>query len=151
MINGGKRVGNSDVWYLAEEDQAYISVPVPPSTNRRQTIGYRKVRSGKAGFAFSTTKNVLVKTDLVKGHEAYIPFIRVALKNMDFHPINDYAKFDFWFFLKNPRYDTHNGLKVMCDMLEKAGAVTNDRFILPNVHMPELNVKIPCLHIGFPR
>lgn len=147
------RVGNSDVWYQADTvlNVAAIQMPVPPSTNERQTIGYRKIKGNKAGFAYSGTKAVLIKTQEALSYEQNVPFIRMAMKYLDIDPFSDYTTFNFFFTLKNPRYDTHNGLKIVCDVLEKAGVVLNDRFILPHIHRPDFSDVYPKLIITFPR
>jgi len=146
------RIGNSDVWIVEDKpDSCSIQVPVPPSTNQRQTIGYRKMRGYLAGFQYAESKPVLIKTPEVLDYEQNVLFIRAALRQLKCVPISDYAIFDFYFTLKNPRYDTHNGLKVMCDVLQKAEVVTDDRFILPHVHRPEFSETLPNLIVRFPR
>jgi len=152
-----ERIGTSDIWVVEvdpSEDYAVIRVPVPPSTNNRQTIGYRKIKrmitGARAGFVSENTP-VLVKTSEAREYEDHIPFIRMALKIAGVKMHRDYVPVDFWFTLKNLRYDTHNGLKIMCDVLEKSGLVTDDRFILPQIQRPEFSTALPHLDIGVGR
>lgn len=147
------RIGTSDVWFIGvDDDCAMIRVPVPPSTNARQTIGYRRVRNGgRAGMAGGyQTKAVLVKTQDAREYEDHIPFIRMAIRQAGIQPFDDYVHISFWFTLRNMRYDVHNGLKIMCDVLEKAGLVTDDRYILPQMERPDFSEVLPHLDIGFP-
>lgn len=144
------RIGNSDIWWKRINDIGIIQVPVPPSTNERQTIGYKKITGHKAGFSYSKNRPILVKTKVARDYEGHIPFIKMALNFIGAEMITDYAVFNFYFTLKNPRYDTHNGLKIICDVLEKSALVSDDRFILPHIERPEFSTTLPNLKITFP-
>lgn len=76
--------------------------------------------------------------------------LKVAWKKVMASPIEDYVKMDFRFFLSNMAYDTHNGLKLVCDMIQQSGLVLNDKYILPQVDVPESAPADPRLIISFP-
>ena len=116
-----------------------ITTPIPPSTNQRQTIAY------KSGRPFITLTRVA--REYLAGAEK----LRIQSFVYFNHPIIDFTPFEFKFYLARANYDCHNGLKLACDLLERAGIVSNDRFILPQIQKPEIDKASPRLIISFAR
>lgn len=143
-----RQIGTSDVWVLPHPNpnMGRIRIPIPPSVNARQrpAIRYRRTAYGtRAGME-------LVLTPQVVGYYLNALPLRMAWKSIMSRPLEDYAEFEFQFYLGNDLYDTHNGLKVSCDMIEKSGLISNDRFILPQVARPVSAPTDPRLIISFP-
>lgn len=143
-----QRVGDSDIWILPSPEigSARLRIPVPPSCNVRQKPVYRVRRTvwgNKTGVELGLTEEA-------KGYLMNAVVLRMAWKRVMPRPIEDFTKITFRFFLANPAYDTHNGLKLACDMMQKSGMVLNDRLILPQVEVPESAPSDPRLIISFP-
>lgn len=140
------RVGNSDIMILpANPGWARFRLPMPPSVNVRLRPVYR-VRSGPSGRRAGME---LKLTEAVVGYYQNALALRMAWKRVLQKPLEDFVKITFRFFLANPLYDTHNGLKVACDMIQKSGMILSDRFILPKVAMPESSPADPRMLIEF--
>lgn len=142
-----RQIGTSDVWLLpAPPGHARIRLPMPPSVNVRQRPVMRTRRT-----AFGTRAGMeLALTREVRTYYENTVCLRMAWKAVMARPIEDFVKMDFTFYLANPAYDTHNGLKVACDAIQMSGLVLNDRLILPQVEMPEHAPADPRLIICFP-
>lgn len=141
-----KRVGTSDIWILpAPAGHGRIRIPMPPSTNARMRPMYaRSARfGGRVGLRLGLT-------DEAKGYLNNALALRVGWKMVMGRPLEDYTEFRFTFFMENMAYDTHNGLKLACDMIEKSGLILNDKFILPQVAMPLHAPGDPRAIIEFP-
>lgn len=142
-----RRVGNSDVWVLpGPPGFGRVRLPMPPSVNVRQRPVMR-VRSTALGPRAGLE---LALTAVVRDYYANAVCLRVAWKWIMAAPIEDFVKMRFAFYLGNPLYDTHNGLKVACDLIQMSGLVLNDRYILPQVEAPENAPADPRLIITFP-
>lgn len=89
-------------------------------------------------------------TEEAKGYLMNALALRLAWKKMMARPIEGYVKIEFRFFLANMAYDTHNGLKLACDMMQKSGMILNDKFILPQVEVPESAPSDPRLILSLP-
>jgi len=153
VTNDLTQIGNSDIFILPSENKRTIKirVPVPPSTNERLTIGWRRVRvDSGVGFEGQTiSKPRLVNTSKTKGYYQNAYAIRIAMIKLGHKPINYYEHFFFTFFLRNRRYDHHNGLKLVCDLLEKSSVVENDNYIVPVCDIPIIAPDDPRLVIEF--
>lgn len=77
-------------------------------------------------------------------------FLKLAWRKFRAQPFDAYVRMRFFFFLENMRYDTHNGLKLACDLIEKSGLVVNDNLILPEIMAPVHAKDEPRLLIEFP-
>jgi crossover junction endodeoxyribonuclease RusA len=53
----------------------------------------------------------------------------------------------YYYFPDARRRDTHNTLKILCDVLEEAGLVTDDRYLLPRVMDYEIDRQNPRIEI----
>ena len=125
---------------ILKKDGVYeITTPIPPSTNQRQTIAY------KSGRPFITL------TRAAREYLAGAEKLRIQSFRYFNNPIIDFTNFEFKFYLARANYDCHNGLKLACDLLERAGIVSNDRFILPQIQKPEIDKSQPRLVIYFQR
>lgn len=149
----GKEIGNTGVVLFSTQNEAIrFRMPVPPSTNRRQTIGYRKksASSGMAGMGLQSLIPIIV---LTKTAREYLELMRYPLNVirswMHLDPISEYTAFRMWWVLANERYDNHNGLKLLCDALENGRIVSDDRFIMPQVMGVEINMRDPHVRIEF--
>ena len=154
------RIGTSDVYvlpvqqYVASVDPGgrwgRIRIPVPPSANDWLKIGVRRFsRGGMAGMSFRPTPYMRL-TDEARSYYANALPLRMAWTRLRATPISSYTKVRFYFFLANMRYDSHNGLKLACDLIEKSGLVVNDNMILPEVMEPVKAKEDPRLLIEFP-
>lgn len=59
--------------------------------------------------------------------------LKIIVHSRGIHAVHQYSRIGFWFILPRTNSDNHNHLKLLLDVLEKAGVVSNDKFILPNV------------------
>lgn len=147
------QVGTSDVWVLPPRNSqsARIRIPMPPSVNVRQipVMRYRQFTYGNGSTGRRAGMELKLTPEVV-GYYQNALALRIAWKKVMERPIEDFVAMRFKFFLANEKYDTHNGLKVACDMIEKSGLVLNDRYILPQVLRPELAPGEPRLIIDFP-
>lgn len=166
LVTAPVRIGNADVWILrADEKAVQMKVPLPPSTNDRQTIAYRRekrggatglrgmVSGGRVTFARPRPgpRAFLALTHVAHDYLEQAIVVRAALAMISHRPFEDFVEVGFSFYLRSAAYDTHNGYKLACDMLERAGFCANDRFILPQTRRPVVAPKLPCLIIDFPR
>jgi hypothetical protein len=119
---------------------------MPPSVNTRQRP---VMRTRKTAFG-SRVGMELALTAEVRGYYVNAACLRMAWRAVMPAPIEDFVKVGFRFYLGNPLYDTHNGLKVACDLMQLSGLVLNDCYILPQVDVPEHAPADPRLIISFP-
>ena len=121
-----------------------LRVPLPPSANRRNSIYAVATAFGPRAIVRTRqeTRNYLNLSMVVKA----------LLGRVGHQPIKTYTPFQFAFFLSNKNCDTHNCYKAVCDMLQYAGAVANDKHILPVTLAPRFlkSSDDPYLLIGFP-
>lgn len=146
------RISNSDIYILSSSAESIrLRLPIPPSVNKRKTIGYKKISNGGCvGFGY-TKKPILINTIETREYKNNSFFIQQALRKVGHSPLENYSEFYFQFFLKNMRYDTHNGLKIICDILEEGGVIVNDKYILPQMKVPIYMPNDPKLIIEFPK
>lgn len=137
------RVGTSDIVILpGPPGVGRIRLPVPPSVNVRQRPVYR-VRGGRRTIELGLTP-------VAANYYLNALPLRMAWRKIMTRPLEDYTKFKFRFFLGNMGYDTHNGLKIACDTIQKSGLILNDKYILPQVERPESAPADPRMIIEFP-
>lgn len=160
-MNGLQRIGTSDVYIIPTQEYVgndkhhsgswgRIRLPLPPSANDWLRPAMRYVTRRGYGGLSSRAQPFLLLTNEAKAYYAQAPALRIAWSRLRRTAIDKYTRFRFYFFLKNPRYDSHNGLKIVCDLIEKSGLVTNDNVILPEVMEPVLAKDDPRLLIEFP-
>ena len=146
---GGK---DSPVWAWEETPGSVcLRLPLPPSVNARLTPGYRWVSRYRYGVLERLRKPVLRHTERSTTYLEHTPLVRAALGKLGFRALDGYANFRFIFFLENLAYDTHNGFKLACDLLEMGGAVTDDKYILAQTARPIHAPSDPRLVVSFPR
>jgi len=160
-VNTGiHQIGNSDVYVLPNQQYvgnitppslcARIRMPVPPSSNNWLKTGVRQFSNGgRTGMYFKPTPIMRLSDEARAFYGNALP-LRMAWKMVKENPFTDFVKIKFFFFLKNMRYDAHNGLKLACDLIEKSGLVVNDNFILPEIMLPISAKDDPRLLIEFP-
>lgn len=106
-------------------------------------------RGGRVGLNFRPTPYMRLTDEARTFYGNALP-LRMAWTQVKQEPFTTYTKFRFYFFLSNMRYDSHNGLKLACDLIEKSGLVVNDNLILPEVMQPVQAKDDPRLLIEFP-
>lgn len=108
-------------------------LPLPPSVNHMYANAYIKGRSIKV-----YTK----EANAWREHALYIlkPHIK---RTHDEKVIIEL----YYYFPDARRRDTHNTLKILCDVLEEAGLVTDDRYLLPRVMNYEIDRQNPRIEI----
>ena len=152
MVNDITQIGNSDIYILPNEDirTIKIRIPMPPSTNERLTIGWQRVRFNRGvGVQADSVRPRFVNTSKSREYYKNAYAIKIAMIKLGHKPINYYEHFFFTFFLKNKRYDHHNGLKLVCDLLQKADVVEDDNYIVPVCDIPITAPDDPRLVIEF--
>ncbi len=60
----------------------------------------------------------------------YSIYVKKTLQDMGHKTFDDYVHIDIDWYLPNRKLDSHNLKKAMFDCLEKAGFVTNDKYIM---------------------
>ena len=97
-------------------------LPLPPSTNARTRP---IIVAGHAQEIL--TKEARQYLDSVGN------LLKVIVHSRGIHAVHKYTRIGFWFILPRTNCDPHNYFKCLCDVLERSGVVSNDKFILPNV------------------
>lgn len=99
-----------------------LFLPLPPSTNAR-TIPVR--RRGH------------VEQILTKQARGYLDTIGQALalwqRVTRFPPIDEYRYLDVWILRPRSNADGHNYLKMTCDVLQRGGLVTDDKYLITRI------------------
>lgn len=73
----------------------------------------------------------------------YAMKVKADLKKAGHTPIDEYFHLDLDWFLPRRNCDSHNYVKGLMDMLEKAGLMTNDRYVMPRTQSVQLDTKNP--------
>lgn len=130
------------VFYERFDNGIFLELPFPPSTNDRQTVKWRTTKDGRR-------LPCLANTGQAQGYLNYGPVVATAARLMRLEPVGVYCPVRFTFFMMNEKYDTHNGLKLACDLLEYGRIFQNDRYILPHVEHPLIVREKPRLRVEF--
>lgn len=128
--------------YRFSNDRLRLILPVPPSVNRRNSI-----------FAIMTARGPRAIVRTRKETTSYLEQSRLIyslIRRAAHNPIADFTPFYFQFYLDNKNTDTHNGYKVVCDLLQYSRVVTNDKYILVQTLRPIYHESKPHLSIEFP-
>lgn len=137
-----------------EETWARVRVPMPPSVNQRQTLGMIRPRSPSSKSWLSPRGRrvipVIRLTPIARQYLENAWPLNIAWRRVRNAPYTSYVTMRFYFFLPDLRYDTHNGLKLACDLIERSGMVTNDRLVLPHIMTPVVAKDEPRLIVEFP-
>jgi Holliday junction resolvase RusA-like endonuclease len=113
-----------------------ITIPIPPSVNKMFIFNkYTHQKIYKQETRDYYEYNTLVLGNWVKTHHV--------------KPVAKYEYFDMKFFLKNSSMDSHNLKKVAFDLLEKAGVVENDKWILDRTQSIEIDKENPRIEISW--
>jgi len=108
-------------------------LPLPPSINHMYANAYIKGRSIKV---YTQQANAWRQQAL------YI--LRPRIKRT----IDEKVIIELYYYFPDARRrDTHNTLKILCDVLEEAGLVTDDRYLLPRVMNYEIDRQNPRIEI----
>ena len=73
--------------------------------------------------------------------------VKSYCKRHKIKPINCYTPLYLYFYLKNPRSDSHNCKKVLFDSLEQGGMFENDKWILDRTMEVQIDKKNPRVEI----
>lgn len=119
----------SGVFYERFDNGIFLELPFPPSVNEKSEIKWRTNASGQR-------VPVIANTTAANGYLSYWPAVAAAARLMRLDPIAVYCPVRFTFFMTNPNYDTHNGLKLLCDLLQHGRVFENDRYILVQTERP---------------
>jgi Holliday junction resolvase RusA-like endonuclease len=95
-------------------ESRYIRLPVPPSNNKRQ----------------NANRSLTVAAREYLDSVPWIVFL--SMKALKADTATSFRYLDVWMILP-PRYDCHNGLKVLCDALQRGRFVKDDRLLLPRI------------------
>ena len=113
------------------EHRLSVTLPLPPSENRRLILSRHSRR-------------------MILSQEArqYLNDIPIIIKNVlnknGCKPLSEYVSVFFTFYFKdNRRRDTQNMYKILCDVLERAGLVTDDKYILVQTQKPMIIRDLP--------
>lgn len=121
---------------MVREIDYWISLPIPPSTNRRMIMARGRM------ILSSEARDYIEKASLI---------VHKRLQDYNLCPRTDYVAVDFSFiFNDNRRRDAHNYLKILCDVLERGGLVSDDRYILPRILKPIVIKDVePCVTVSW--
>jgi len=114
-----------------------LILPLPPSVNRLYVWNkyiHQKVykREGKEYL----TENELVVRKFMKDHRL--------------ETFSDYIYLDLYFILPRTNADSHNYKKLLFDVLEHGGLITNDKFIMDRTQAIGFDPKNPRVVILLP-
>lgn len=110
-------------WLTVGNEGIKLILPVPPSTNQRLTLARGRMILSKSA----------------RDYMQWALILRGEAAKKKIRSIENYTDVFFLFYLKNENYDCHNGLKILCDVMEKGNLFTNDRFILPQIKKPKID------------
>ena len=116
-----------------------IGLPLPPSTNDRMIPIFR---NGRPRMVLSN-----------KAHQ-YLDGCGIQLKvwtlRNNWLPINRYWPVEFYYRLANANSDSHNLIKIACDVLQQGRIFQNDKFILAREMTVEINPNNPGVVLKVP-
>lgn len=113
-----------------------ITVPLPPSVN---TI-----------YMWNPRTHTKIYTQNARN---YLEINSIELKSWknknNVKVIDDYKHVNFEFFLSRKNCDSHNYFKLLCDVLERAGIVSNDKYLMTQIEKVEFDSKNPRVIISW--
>lgn len=113
-----------------------ITVPLPPSVNSMYMYAkYSKQKIYKPEARDYLEVNTLILTNWVKKH-----FVK---------PVTGFTHFDMEFILGNKNSDSHNYKKLIFDLLQHAGIVENDKWILDRTQKVDYDKADPRVIISW--
>ena len=111
-----------------------ITIPLPPSVNTM--------------FIFNKyTHQKIYKPDVRTYYEVNTLVLQNWCKLHYIKPVTEMTHFDMEFFLPNKLADAHNYLKITCDLLQKAGIVENDKWIMTRIQKVDYDKANPRIDI----
>lgn len=150
------RISNTDIYLLKEpglDGIIRLRVPLPPSTNRRQKVGFKKLKGDNGGVGLHFRMPVVPIMILTKEAQSYIDSMLYPLRSLvsrfQIKPVNEFTEFKLWFVMKSHAYDNHNALKLLFDAFEYGHLVENDKFIMPHVCGVDYNPDDPHVIVEY--
>ena len=113
-----------------------ITIPLPPSVNvMYQYNRYSHQKIYKQEVRDYYEYNTLILQNWVKLHHV--------------KPVEEMTHFDMEFFLSSKNADATNYLKISMDLLEKAGIVSNDKFVMARIQKVDYDKENPRIIISW--
>lgn len=121
----------------------WLFLPLPPSDNDRLKPGW----SGRRGRRMRMVPTVALEDFKLVAIMGLRTFARV----MGYEAIKRTVYLDLWVVLPNRRRDPSNCDKALCDVLQHAGLVVNDRLLLPRYQGVGYDAERPGVTVLLPR
>jgi len=120
-------------------DRNLIILKIPPSVNHMYFNRYFNNRIIKS---LSTTAQIWFKNSIILIHDW-------KSKNK-WVTVDSKIIVNIWFYFPdNRKRDTHNGLKILMDVLEKAEIYTDDKYAMPRIIDYQIDRQYPRIEISF--
>lgn len=113
-----------------------VTVPLPPSVNKI--------------YVYNKYNHQKVYKKETKDYLEQVSWDLKSWKNrVNARQITDFKHIDYYFHLGNKLSDAHNFFKILADVFEWAGIVSNDKFLMTRIQSVDYDKENPRVEISW--